>query len=422
MGRFGALVDGTHSTAIGDPDVEAVRQAELARQTSTLQLIASENFTSPAVMAVMGSELINGFAEGTAGNGTYRDDSPQAIACHRARLLFGAEHANVEPHASSVANFAVLMALARPGDTVMGMGMRYGGHVSHGQPVNITGQMCRSVRYGVNPDTGLLDFDEIAGLARRARPKVIFCGSTSYPRIIDVESFRRIAADCGAKLVFDAAYVGGLIAAGLHPNPTGIVDAVTLCTHKTLRGPRGGAILCKEEHGAAIDRAVSPGIQSAPLVSVVAAKAVAFAEASTPDFRAYAEMVVDNGRALAAALLERGFSIVTGGTDTHIVVVDLRSLHVDLSGLQAEAALDAAGISASACAAPGDPRLPRDTSAICLGTAALTSAGMRTEHMSGVAELILRALRNHQDLHEAARVRSDVAELCAAFPPYGEAS
>jgi glycine hydroxymethyltransferase len=422
MGKFGALADATQSAAFADPDVETMLSAERERQTSTLQLIASENFASPAVMAVMGSEFVNRFAEGASGQRSYGDNSPQSVACHHARLLFGAEHANVQPHAGSVANFAVLMALARPGDTVMGMGMRYGGHLSHGQPANITGQMCRSVRYGVNPDTGLLDFDEIADLARRTRPKVIFCGSTAYPRIIDVEAFRRIAADCGAKLVFDAAHVGGLIAGGVHPNPISSVDVMTLCTHKTLRGPRGGAILCKEEHGTAIDRAVSPGIQGAPLVSVVAAKAVAFAEASTPEFRGYAQRVVDNARALAAALIDRGVSIVTGGTDNHIVVVDLRSLDVDLSGLQAEAALDASGISVSACAVPGDPRLPRETSAIRLGSAALTTTGMQTEHMPGVADLILRALRNLYDPDEGARVRADVADLCAAFPPYHAAA
>ena len=397
--------------------------AERAAEGSTLQLIASENFTSPAVMAVTGSELTNRFADGARSYGVESPPGdPQELACHRARELFGAEHANVQPHAGSVANFAALMALARPGDTVMGMNMHHGGRLSHGQPVNITGRMCRGVRYGVDPNTGLLDFDAIAELAKRARPKIIFCGATTYPRIIDPKPFRRIASDCGAKLVFDAGHVAGLIAGHVYPNPTKLADVVTLSTHRTLRGPRGGAIVCKAEYGAAIDSAVSPGIQGGPLVHVMAAKAVAFADASTPEFRAYAESVVKNARVLAEALAERGIRIVTGGTDTDIVVIDLPPFDEELSGREAESALDAAGISVTACALGADSRLPGDTSAIRLGTAALTTAGMRAEHMGAVADLILRALFSRGDPDQIARVRAEVAELCAAFPPYGDVS
>jgi glycine hydroxymethyltransferase len=410
------------TSPIGDPEVEAMLAQERAVEASTLQLIASENFTSPAVMAVTGSELTNRFTDGTPNCRTYGAEQtladPEALACRRACALFSAEHANVQPHAGSVANFAVLLALARPGDTVMGMSMQQGGHLSHGQPINISGQMYRSVLYGVDPATELLDFDAIADLARRARPQLIFCGATAYPRIIDPEPFAQIASECGARMVFDAAHVGGLIAGKVHPNPVPVADVVTLTTHKTLRGPRGGAIVCRAEHAAAIDRAVSPGIQGGPLAHVMAAKAVTFAEAARPAFRAYARAVVDNARALAEALAARGLRVVTGGTDTHIVMVDLRSFEDSLSGREAEAALDAAGISVTACAVPADPRLPSDTSAIRVGPPALTTAGMGTPEMETVADLVVIALRMRRDSERVAQIRAEVTELCAAFPPY----
>jgi glycine hydroxymethyltransferase len=406
-----------------DPEIQAMLAAERLAETTTLQLIASENFASEAVLTVTGSRLTNRFADGAPSDRTYGAPAaladPDPLACRRACELFGAEHANVQPHAGSVANLAVLLAMAQPGDTVMGMSMAEGGHLSHGQPINVSGQLYRSVLYGVDPGSELLDLDVIAELAQRTRPRLIFCGATAYPRIIDPEPFSQICRQTGALLVFDAAHVGGLIAGGVHPNPTGMAEVVTLTTHKTLRGPRGGAILCTSEHAEAIDRAVSPGLQGGPLAHVIAAKAVAFREAQRPAFRAYAIQVVDNARALGTAFEDHGFRLVTGGTDTHIVMLDLRSFAPELTGRATETALDRAGISVTRCALPADRRLPHDTSAIRIGSAAVTTMGMGSRQMPAVAELVVRALKARDDECRLARVRADVAELCREFPPYG---
>jgi glycine hydroxymethyltransferase len=373
-------------------------------------------------LAATGSVLTNRFADGNLSDRTYGSGAPlidpDAVARRRACALFGAEHANVQPHAGSSANLAALLALAEPGDTIMGMSIEQGGHLSHGQPINVSGQLYRSVLYGVSPENERLDFDAIAAQARAARPRLIFCGATAYPRVIDAQPFRRICDDVGAILVFDAAHVAGLIAGGAHPNPTATADVVTLTTHKTLRGPRGGAILCRAEYAAAVDRAVNPGLQGGPLAHVVAAKAVAFHEARQPAFRSYAAQVVANAQALAAQLAEHGFRLVTGGTDNHLALVDLRPFDSRLTGRVAEAALDRAGISVTRCAMPSDPRLPGDTSGIRVGSPALTTAGMGPEHMAAVAHLVVRALRKRDDERDLGRIRAEVAELAAAFPPY----
>ncbi|MBV8304795.1 MAG: serine hydroxymethyltransferase [Acidimicrobiia bacterium] len=405
-----------------DPDVAALLEEEAAVEAASLQLIASENFTSPAVMAVTGSRLTNRFVDGAPSGRVYGRSGPladpDALARARACTLFGAEHANLQPHAGSSANLAVCLALLQPGDTLMGMSMEQGGHLSHGQAVNVSGQLYRSVLYGVSAGDGRLDMDSVADLARTQRPRIVFAGATAYPRAIDVEPFRAICDEVGATLVFDAAHVAGLIAGGVHPNPTPVADVVTLTTHKTLRGPRGGAVLCRNDLADVIDSAISPGLQGGPLASVIAAKAVAFAEAAQPSFRAYAEDVVRNSRALGAALLDEGFGLVTGGTDNHILLVDLRPFDADLTGRVATATLDQVGISVTPCAMPFDPRLPRDTSGIRVGTPAVTTAGMGVGQMVPVARLVARALRGRPSGGEMAKLRRDVADLVAAFPPY----
>jgi glycine hydroxymethyltransferase len=405
-----------------DRELFDIIRREEERQNTTLQLIASENFTSRAVMAATGSVLTNKYSEGYPGKRYYGGnrviDEVEDLARRRACDLFGAEHANVQPHAGANANLAAYMAVLKPGDTVLGMRLDQGGHLTHGSPVNVTGQIYHFVSYGVTESDERLDLEEVASLAQQHRPKLIVAGATAYPRIIDPQPLRRIADDIGALFLFDAAHVAGLIAGGEHPNPVGVADIVTFTTHKTLRGPRGGAILCTEQLASAIDKAVFPGLQGGPLEHVIAAKAVAFWEASQPEFREYAAQIVRNARALAAALAGQGFRIVSGGTDNHLMLVDLRTFDAELTGKQAQEALDRAGITLNKNQIPNDPRSPFVSSGLRIGTPAVTTAGMGESEMEEIARLIGRVLRQPDDPGESAAVREDVGILCAKFTPY----
>jgi glycine hydroxymethyltransferase len=414
-----------------DPEVADLVGQELNRQQTTLQLIASENFTSSAVMAATGTVLTNKYAEGYPGRRYYGGnsiiDEVEDLARERAKSLFGAAHANVQPHAGANANLAVYQALLEPGATVLAMRLDHGGHLTHGSPASIVSKFWRFVSYGVTPeahdDSGpgeVIDFDQVAHLAKTEKPALIVAGSTAYARIIDPLPFREIADSVGAKFMFDAAHPAGLIAGGAHPSPVGIADVVTLTTHKTLRGPRGGAILCGAELAKKIDSAVFPGLQGGPLEHVIAAKAVAFAEAARPEFRQYATQVVANAKALADALAAHGFRLVSGGTDNHMLLVDLRSFDADLTGKEAQEVLDRAGITCNRNTIPDDPRSPFLTSGLRLGTAAETTAGMGPAEMQVVADFLARTLKARRDDGEIATVRSEVAALCAAFPPYPE--
>jgi glycine hydroxymethyltransferase len=405
-----------------DPELFGIIGRELERQTTTLQLIASENFTSRAVMAATGSVLTNKYAEGYPGKRYYGGnslvDEAEELARRRACALFGAEHANVQPHSGANANLAAYFALLEPGDTVLGMRLDQGGHLTHGSPVNASGQLYRFVSYGVTASDERIDLDALAALAEEHRPKLIVAGATAYSRLIEPEPIRRIADSVGALFLFDAAHVAGLIAGGVHPNPVGIADVVTFTTHKTLRGPRGGCILARADLGAAVDKAVFPGLQGGPLEHVVAAKAVAFGEAARPEFRAYAAQIVRNARALAAALAGEGVRIVSGGTDNHLMLVDLRPLDPELTGKKAQEALDRAGITCNKNQIPGDGRSPFVTSGLRIGTPAVTTAGMQEPEMAEIAELIGRVLRRPDDGAEATAVRDRVAALCSKYPPY----
>jgi len=417
------------SWLVDDPEVAALLRAEMDRQSTTLQLIASENFTSPAVLAATGSVLTNKYSEGYPGRRYYGGnqviDEVEDLARDRAVALFGAEHANVQPHAGATANLAVYQALLEPGDTILAMRLDQGGHLTHGSPASITSKIWRFVAYGVTPASSdpdvageIIDFDEVADVAKRERPKLIVAGATAYPRRIEAEPFREIADSVGAQLMFDIAHPAGLVAGGAHPNPVGVADVVTLTTHKTLRGPRGGAILCRDGLAKAIDSAVFPGLQGGPLEHVIAAKAVAFREAASPSFRQYAAQVVTNAQALAAALAAEGFRLVSGGTDNHLLLVDLRPFDAELTGKVAQEALDRAGITLNRNTIPDDPRPPFVTSGLRLGTAAQTTAGMGPQQMEVVGALMGRALRGRDDEGELAAVRADVLELCGRFPPY----
>jgi glycine hydroxymethyltransferase len=405
-----------------DPDLFDILEREEERQNTTLQLIASENFTSRAVMAATGSVLTNKYAEGYPGRryygGNHVVDEAEELARRRACELFGAEHANVQPHSGASANMAAYLALLEPGDTVLGMRLDQGGHLTHGSPVNISGQFYNFVSYGVTESDERLDLDALAELAEAHRPKLIVAGATAYSRIIEPEPIRRIADSVGARFLFDAAHIAGLIAGGRHPSPVGLADVVTLTTHKTLRGPRGGCILCTEELAKDIDKAVFPGLQGGPLEHVVAAKAVAFHEAARPAFKAYAAQVVRNAQALAGALATEGFRIVSGGTDNHLMLVDLRAFDVELTGKVAQESLDRAGITLNKNTIPGEPRSPFVTSGLRIGTPAVTTAGMREPEMSAIAHLIARVLRQPRQEEVLAAVRDEVATLCAQFTPY----
>jgi glycine hydroxymethyltransferase len=420
----------SYETALAaDPEVATLLREELGRQQTTLQLIASENFTSPAVLAATGSVLTNKYSEGYPGRRYYGGnqiiDAVEDLARQRAVSLFGADHANVQPHAGANANLAAYEALIEHGATILAMKLDHGGHLTHGSPASITSKIWRFVSYGVTPQSDdeanpgeVIDFDEVAHLAKTEQPALIVAGSTAYSRIIDPQPFREIADSVGALFMFDAAHPAGLIAGGAHPSPVGVADVVTLTTHKTLRGPRGGAILCRADLAKKIDSAVFPGLQGGPLEHVIAAKAVAFAEAARPEFRTYAAQVVANAKALAGALADEGFRLVSGGTDNHMLLVDLRPFDAELTGKVAQEVLDRAGITLNRNTIPDDPRTPFVTSGLRLGTAAETTAGMGPGEMRTVAALIARTLRARDDEGEIAAVRGDVAALCAAFQPY----
>ncbi len=419
--------NGHDSPLASDPEVAAILHAELERQRTTVQLIASENFTSPAVLAATASVLTNKYSEGYPGRryygGNVHADEVESLARDRATALFGAAHANVQPHSGASANLGVYLALVEPGETILAMRLDQGGHLTHGSPVSITGKTYRFVSYGVTPARAdgsgeRIDLDAVRDLARRERPRLIVAGTTAYSRVIDPVPFREIADEVGALFMFDAAHPAGLIAGGAHPSPVGIADVVTFTTHKTLRGPRGGAILCGEEHARAIDAAVFPGLQGGPLEHVVAAKAVAFAEAARPEFKQYAAQVVRNAAALAAALVADGFRLVAGGTDNHQVLVDLRAFDAELTGKAAQEVLDRAGITCNRNQIPDDPRSPFVTSGLRLGTPAETTAGMRESEMAVVASLLARVLRDRDDQAVVESVRKEVRELCAGFDPY----
>jgi len=395
---------------------------ELERQTTTVQLIASENFTSPAVLEATGSVLTNKYSEGYPGKRYYGGnvviDEVEDLARERAKALFGADHANVQPHSGANANLAVYLAMLDPGDTVLGMSLDHGGHLTHGSPANVSGRLYRFVPYHVTASDERIDYDEIRDLALAERPKMLVAGATAYPRLIDPEPLRAIADEVGAVFVFDAAHIAGLIAGGAHPDPVPHADIVTFTTHKTLRGPRGGCILSRAEHATAIDKAVFPGLQGGPLEHVIAAKAVAFREAADPSFRDYAAQIVRNASALAAALVGEGFRLVSGGTDNHLMLVDLRSFDAELTGKEAQTVLDRAGITLNRNTIPDDPRSPFVTSGLRIGTPAVTTQGMGEAEMALIGGLIARALSGRGDDAELAAVRDDVATLCSKFPLY----
>jgi glycine hydroxymethyltransferase len=405
-----------------DDELFAIIDRERERQNTTVQLIASENFTSRAVLEATGSVLTNKYSEGYPGKRYYGGnqivDEAEDLARQRACALFGADHANVQPHAGANANMAVYLALLEPGDTVLGMRLDQGGHLTHGSPVNASGRLYHFVSYGVTDSDERIDFEHLAELAHEHRPKLIVAGATAYSRVIDPDPFRRIADEVGALFLFDAAHIAGLIAGGVHPNPVGVADVVTFTTHKTLRGPRGGAIVCRADLAQPIDKAVFPGLQGGPLEHVIAAKAVAFWEAAQPDFKQYAAQIVANAGALAEALVGEGFRIVSGGTDNHLMLVDLRPFDADLTGKVAQEALDRAGVTCNKNQIPGDPRSPFVTSGLRLGTPATTTSGMREPEMAQIAGFIGRVLRRPDNDAELAAVRDEVGILCSKFTPY----
>jgi len=403
-----------------DPAIWEVIRDETERQRRGLELIASENFASRAVLEATGSTLTNKYAEGLPGRRYYGGcevvDRAESLAIERVKALFGAEHANVQPHSGSQANMAAYFAVLQPGDTIMAMPLAAGGHLTHGHPVNFSGKLYTRVGYGVRQDTETIDYDEVARLAREHRPRLIVAGATAYPRIIDFARLRTIADEVGALLMVDMAHIAGLVAAGVHPSPIPHADIVTSTTHKTLRGPRGGFILCKQALAEAIDKAVLPGIQGGPLMHVIAAKAVCFLEAASPEFAQYQHQIVRNARTLAAALAERGYRIVSGGTDNHLMLVDLTPR--GLTGRDAEETLDAVGITVNKNQIPFDPLGPRVTSGIRIGTPAVTTRGMAETEMETIASLIDRALTHRDDPAILAEVRAGVEDLTARFPLY----
>ncbi|MBM3800579.1 MAG: serine hydroxymethyltransferase [Actinobacteria bacterium] len=407
-----------------DPDLEVERLIadEFKRQITGLQLIASENFTSPAVMRAVGSVLTNKYSEGYPGKRYYGGnqvvDSIEAIAIERVKTLFGAEHANVQPHSGANANMCAYQALMKQGDTVLGLSLDHGGHLTHGSPVNASGMLYNFIPYKVKPGDERIDMEQVRDLAHEHRPRLIVTGTTSYPRRIDPEPFKIIADEVGAYFLYDAAHLAGLIAGGVYPNPVPYADVVTFTTHKTLRGPRGGCILSKAVHQAAIDKSVFPGWQGGPLEHVIAGKAIAFREAMAQSFKDYAKQIVVNASALASALANEGFRLVSGGTDCHLMVVDLRPFDAELTGKEAQAVLDLAGITLNKNTVPDDPRSPFVTSGVRVGTASVTTQGMKEAEMTQIASLIARALRGRADEGTLAQVKADVASLCAAFPAY----
>ncbi|MBR2264773.1 MAG: serine hydroxymethyltransferase [Firmicutes bacterium] len=400
-----------------DPEVAEAIAKEVSRQNGKIELIASENFVSKAVMAAMGSPLTNKYAEGYPGKRYYGGceyvDVTETLAIERAKALFGAEHANVQPHSGSQANFAVYTAFLKPGDTIMGMSLAEGGHLTHGSPVNVSGLQYNIVSYGVDQETGRIDYDEVERLAKEHHPKLIIAGASAYSRIIDFERFSKIAKEVGAIFMVDMAHIAGLVAAGLHPSPVPYADVVTTTTHKTLRGPRGGLILCKAEHAKAIDKAIFPGIQGGPLCHVIAAKAVCFKEDMEPSFKDYQLQIIKNAQALAEGLLKRGFDLVSHGTDNHLMLVDLRSKGV--TGKKAEKLLDSVGITCNKNAIPHDPEKPFVTSGIRLGTPAVTTRGMKEADMDEIAAIIDLIITDPNAVEEAS---GRVQALLAKYPLY----
>ncbi len=401
-----------------DPEVWAAIAREIERQETGLEMIASENYTSPAVMQAVGSVLTNKYAEGYPGRRYYGGcefvDVAEDLARDRLKQLFGAEHANVQPHSGSQANFAVYLTAVEPGDTVLGLDLAHGGHLTHGMKLNVSGKLYNFVSYGVRRDTHRIDFDQVAALAREHKPKLIVAGASAYPREIPHGRFAEIAAEVGAKLFVDIAHYAGLVAAGLHDNPVGVADFVTSTTHKTLRGPRGGLIMCKQEYAKDVDRSVFPGTQGGPLMHVIAGKAVCFAEALKPDFKQYAQSIIDNAHALAETLNSGGLTLISGGTDNHLLLVDVTPLGI--GGKIAEAALERCGITVNKNMIPFDERRPMDPSGIRVGTPALTTRGMGTDQMRTIGQWMLEVLRAPDDDDLLARVRGEVSELCLDFP------
>ncbi len=404
-----------------DPEVAHLISEEIARQSDGLELIASENFVSPAVMEATGSALTNKYAEGLPGKRYYGGcevvDRVEQLAIDRVKQLFGAEHANVQPHSGASANFAVYLAFLKPGDTVLGLDLSQGGHLTHGSPVNFSGLIFNAIHYGVKDD-GLIDYEMMESLAREKKPRMIIAGYSAYSRAIDFERFARVAKEVGAIFLVDMAHFAGLAATGAYPNPVPFADVVTTTTHKTLRGPRGGLILCKAEHAKAIDKAVFPGSQGGPLEHVIAGKAVAFKEALEPAFTEYCAQIVRNARALAAAMIDRGYLVVSGGTDNHLMLVDLRTK--GLTGKVAEQALDKAGITVNKNTVPRETQSPFITSGIRIGTPAVTTRGMKEADMATIAGLIDRVLSAPDDAAVHAAVKADVKALTNAFPLYPE--
>ena len=403
-----------------DPELKNMIDLELNRQRNKLEMIASENFVSEAVMEAQGSVLTNKYAEGYSGKRYYGGceyvDMVETLAIERAKKLFGAEHVNVQPHSGSQANFGVYFALLKPGDTIMGMNLSHGGHLTHGSPVNVSGTYFNVIPYGVNAETQEIDYDEMHKIAVENKPKLIIGGGSAYSRIIDFKKMADIAHEVGAIFMVDMAHFAGLVAAGLHPNPVEYADVVTTTTHKTLRGPRGGMILCKEQYAKAIDKAIFPGIQGGPLMHVIAAKAVAFGEALKPEFKEYAKQVVTNAKVLAAALQKEGFKIVSGGTDTHVMLVDVRSC--GLTGKVAEFLLDEVGITCNKNTIPFDPESPFVTSGIRLGTPAWTTRGLKEADMEEIASIISLVLKNSEDKAKHEEAAKRVAALCEKYPMY----
>lgn len=398
-----------------DPEIFNAIKGERIREETTLELIASENFTSLAVLEAQGSLLTNKYAEGYPKRRYYGGcqwvDVVEQLAIDRAKALFKAEHANVQPHSGSQANMAVYFAVLNPGDTVLGMNLSHGGHLTHGSPVNISGKYFKFVSYGVNPETEMIDYDQVRDIARETKPKLIVAGASAYPRIIDFEKFSEIAREVGALLMVDMAHIAGLVAAEIHPSPVPWAEFVTTTTHKTLRGPRSGLILCKSEYAKVIDKAIFPGTQGGPLMHVIAAKAVALKEAMTQEFRVYQNQIVKNAKVLAETLLENGFRLVSGGTDNHLMLVDVRPF--GLTGKEAERLLEDIGITVNKNAIPFDPQPPTISSGIRIGTPAVTTRGMKESEMREIGDIIAKCLRKEEDREV---LKSRVRTLCEAYP------
>ncbi|MCI8922225.1 MAG: serine hydroxymethyltransferase [Acutalibacter sp.] len=416
---FADLMDSIGFVSQADPAVGEAMSQELSRQRRNLELIASENIVSPAVMAAMGSVLTNKYAEGYPGKRYYGGcqcvDVAENIARDRACALFGAEHANVQPHSGAQANLAVYFALLQPGDTVLGMNLAEGGHLTHGSPVNMSGSLYNFVPYGVDPQTGCIDYEKLMTQAMEVKPKLIVAGASAYPRAIDFAKFREIADACGALLMVDMAHIAGLVAAGVHQNPVPYADVVTTTTHKTLRGPRGGMILCREQYAKAIDKAIFPGTQGGPLMHIIAAKAVCLGEALQPAFKAYGEQVVKNAQALAAGLLNRGVKLVSGGTDNHLMLIDLSDS--ELTGKELERRLDEVYITANKNTVPGEKRSPFVTSGVRLGTPAVTTRGLAEADMDEIAACIALSMEDSFEGNKE-KLRGMVNAICEKYPLY----